>query len=216
MRYILPVLQQALRELKGGSDFVKKKLVLIVVVLIAASLILAVKFGDGEKTMEEAINMPGSNRVSIIHDEKNDKGSIVFCYTSDGKGLYTAVVTKGISGYKTVYSGVQGDIKLTAERFGLSYCYFPAIEKTALPIYYGVIGNPDISEVKIIEKKRNVTSPAKIMDANGTRLWLVYMSEFEGSDFDIVGLSADGKEIVRIDGNISPYYAEQKPFKGYE
>ena len=77
----------------------KKTLALMVVVLMAASLMLAVKFGGGSKTIEEAINMHGSNRVSIIHEEKNDKGSIVFSYTSVGRGLYTAVVTRGISGY---------------------------------------------------------------------------------------------------------------------
>ena len=79
-----------------------------------------------------------------------------------------------------------------------------------------MIGNPDISEVKIIEKKRNADSQAKIIDANGTRLWLVYMNKFVGSDFDILGVAADGKELVKIDGGISPYYAEQKPFKGYD
>ena len=42
------------------------------------------------------------------------------------------------------------------------------------------------------------------------------MNKFEGSDFDIIGLSADGKELTEIDGNISPYYAEQKAFKGYK
>lgn len=41
------------------------------------------------------------------------------------------------------------------------------------------------------------------------------MNKFEGSDFKIVGLSNDGKETEKIDGNISPYSADQKPFKGY-
>lgn len=39
------------------------------------------------------------------------------------------------------------------------------------------------------------------------------MNKFQGSDFDIIGLSPEGKELIKIYGDISPYYAEQKPFK---
>ena len=39
------------------------------------------------------------------------------------------------------------------------------------------------------------------------------MNKFQGSDFDIIGLSLEGKELTKIDGNISPYHADQKPFK---
>lgn len=194
----------------------KKKVTLTILVLMMISMLLAIKFSDGTKTIEEAIKTSGSKPLSIIHEEKNNKGSIVFCNVTGEDSLYTAIVRKGIGGYKTVYSGVEGDIKLVASKFGMSYRYFPNIEKTALPIYFGVIGNPDISEVKIIEKKRNIEDKAKIINANGTRIWLIYMNKFEGSDFDIIGLSADGKELAKIDGGIYPYYAEQKPFKGYK
>lgn len=34
-------------------------------------------------------------------------------------------------------------------------------EKTLLPIYFGLIGNDDISEVKIVESKRNIEYEAK-------------------------------------------------------
>ncbi|QAT40455.1 hypothetical protein [Clostridium sp. JN-9] len=71
----------------------------------------------------------------------------------------------------------------------------------------------DISQVKIIEKKRNIEEQAKIIDAKGTRIWLVYMSKFKGSDFEIVGISKDGKELTKVDDNISPRSADQKPVK---
>ncbi|KGK90170.1 hypothetical protein [Clostridium sp. HMP27] len=193
----------------------KKKVIFIVLVLMIVPLFLAIKFNTGAKTIGEAINPFGTNPITIIHEEKNNKGSIVFSYTSEGNGLYTAVLRKGIGGYRTVCSGVQGDIRLVSSKFDISHMYFPNVEKTALPIYFGVIGNPDISEVKIIEKKRNIEEKAKIINADGIKIWLVYMKKFQGSDFDIIGLSADGKQLIKIDGNISPYYAEQKPFKGY-
>lgn len=70
--------------------------------------------------------------------------------------------------------------------------------------------------MKIIEKKRNIEAEAKIIDANDARIYLVYMNKFEGSDFEIIGISAEGKELTKIDDNISLYYAEQKAFKAYE
>ncbi|MDF2883558.1 MAG: hypothetical protein K0R54_4115 [Clostridiaceae bacterium] len=194
----------------------KKKVSFIALGILIISLFFTFKFSGGAKTIEEAINTPGSKPVSIIYEEKNDKGTIVFCHTSDWNGLYTAVVKKNINGYKTVYSGVEGNIKLVSDKFCISYSYFPNIEKTALPIYFGLIGSSNISKVKIIEKKRNIEREAKIINANDKRLWLVYMNKLEGSDFDIIGLSADGKELTKIDGDISPYSAEQKPFKGYK
>ena len=204
------------REVIKGGRFMKKKVSLIALTLIIISLFLVVKFNGGVKTIEEAINISGSKKIYIIHEEKTNKGSIIFYNKLGYDGLSTAFVKKTIGGYKTIYSGVQGDIKLVSNKIGLSYQYFPNIEKTSLPIYFGVIGNPDISQVKVTEKKRNIEEQAKIINAKDMRIWLVYMNKFQGSDFNIIGLSADGKELTNIDGNISPYYAEQKPFKGYK
>jgi len=191
----------------------KKKIGFIVLSIMIVSVFLVIKFNNGAKTIEEAMTTPGSKAISIIHEEKTDKGSIVFWNHKGEDSFYTAFLRKTISGYKNVYSGVEGDISVVANKFGVSYTYLPNIEKTSLPIYFGIIGNPDISQVKIVEKKRNIEGQAKIINANGMRIWLVYMNKFQGSDFDIIGLSADGKELTKIDGNISPYYAEQKPFK---
>ena len=190
----------------------KKAFLIVIGIIIVFSLFLS-KFSSGAKTIEEALNTPGLHPISIIHEEKESKGSIVF-YTREGEdSLYTCFVRKSINGYKYIYGGVQGDIKLAAKTFGVSYNYFPAIEKTPFPIYFGIIGNPDIEQVKIIEQKRNMETEAKIINANGTKIWLVYMNKLEGSEFEIIGLSSDGKEVAKIKDNISPWYAEQKPFK---
>ncbi|QGU96333.1 hypothetical protein GOM49_15625 [Clostridium bovifaecis] len=194
----------------------KNKIMFFVLVIITILVFLTVKFTGDAGTIEEAINASHPSKINIIHEEKHGKGSIVFCYTPDRNGLYTAVVRKGIMGYKTVYSGVQGDIKFVSEKFGISHNYFPSIEKVGLPIYFGFIGSPDISKVRIIEKKRGVERQAKIIESKGTRIWLVYMNGLEGSEFDILGYSKDGKKTVKIDGDISPLYVEQKPLKGYK
>lgn len=104
-------------------------------------------------------------------------------------------------------------MRAAAKKFGVSYDYYPSIEKTPFPIYFGIIGNPDIKEVKIVEKKRNIEGKAKIINAKDIRIWLIYMDKFEGSEFEIIGLSADGRELTKIEDDISPYYAEKNPSK---
>ena len=191
----------------------KNKLSLLVLALFIIPLFFVIKLNIGARTIEEAILKVGSKPISIIYEEKTDKGIIVFYNHLGGNDLSTAFVKKNLIGYKTLYSGVQGDMKLVLSKFGISNSYFPSIEKTSLPIYFGFISNIDISQVKVIEKKRNIEGQAKIINAKDKRIWLVYMENFEGSDFEIIGLSKDGKELAKIDGNISPYYADQKPFK---
>ncbi|EQB85848.1 hypothetical protein J2Z44_002287 [Clostridium punense] len=190
-----------------------KKLKIGILGLIVVLVILIINFSTGIKSAEKAIKLSSSKPLSIIHEEKTNRGSIVFYETLGEDSLSTAFVRKSLGRYKVVYDGVQGDVSLVAKKFGLSNMYFPTIEKTSLPIYFGLIGNPEIDQVKIMEKGRNVEGQAKIIEAEGKKIWLVYMNRFQGSDFDIVGLSSDGKEIVKIDGDISPYYADQKPFK---
>ncbi len=191
----------------------KKIVSLSVVLIIIISLLMLIKFKAGVRTVEEAINPSGLNKINIIHEEKTDKGSIVFYNRLGYDELSTAFVKNGIMGYKVLYDGVQEDVSKVSKKFGITYCFFPAIEKTSLPIYFGIIGNPDISQVKIIGKKGNIEEQAKIIDAKGTRIWLIYMSKFKGSDFEIVGISKDGKELTKIDDNISPRSADQKPVK---
>lgn len=190
-----------------------KKLKIGILGLTAVLVILVINFSTGVKSAEEAIKRSNSKPFSIIHEEKTNRGSIVFYETLGEDSLSTAFVRKSLGRYKVVYDGVEGDISLVAKKFGLSNMYFPTIEKTSLPIYFGLIGNPEIDQVKIMEKGRNIEGQAKIIEAEGKRIWLVFMNRFQGSDFDIIGLSSDGKEIVKIDGDIAPYYADQKPFK---
>jgi hypothetical protein len=57
---------------------------------------------------------------------------------------------------------------------------------------------------------------AKIIRVKDFHIWLVYMDQFQGSKFNIIGISEEGEEIISIEDNISPRYIEEKPFKGYE
>lgn len=195
----------------------KKKVILIffVPILVIISAICILNFRSAARDINQAVNRPGSVPVNIIYEQKVSKGSMAFCITSDGnsKGLVTAAVKKNIFGYRVIYSGIQGDIKTTIDKVGLTDSYFPSINKLAAPMFYGIIGNPEIKKVKIIEKKRNIEAEAEIIEASGYRLWLINMEKFQGSKFDIIGLTADDKEVSHRQDNISPWTVEQKPFK---
>lgn len=83
----------------------KKKLGFIVLPIMIVLLFLVIKSSNGAKTIEEAINP--SIPITIIHEEKTDKGSIVF-YTHEGKNDFsTCFVRKTFNGYKYVYGGGQ-------------------------------------------------------------------------------------------------------------
>lgn len=71
--------------------------------------------------------------------------------------------------------------------------------KELLNIYFGVIGNEDIENVKVQDAKNcNVYKEAKIIDTGEIRIWLVYMEGLKGSQFDVVRLSKDEKELTRV------------------
>lgn len=149
--------------------------------------------------------------MKIIAEDKTDKGSVVFCYNSEGDALYTSFIRKNLFGYENLYSGIHCDINIVAKEFGLSYALYPPIKQTSLPIYFGVIGDEKITEIKIKESgSKEGWVSAKIIEATDMRIWLVYMDNFKGSSFDIVGVDEDGKEIVNISDNIAPWKVDQK------
>ncbi|BFH17486.1 hypothetical protein WJ0W_002104 [Paenibacillus melissococcoides] len=70
-------------------------------------------------------------------------------------------------------------------------------------MYFGLIRNPEITQIKIIEKKRNIEGQAKIIAGKDARVWLMDMEGFEGTEFQIIALSKDNKEIAKRDDTIS-------------
>ena len=192
----------------------KKLLMLIGSGVIIICIIIAMKFMKGAKTIEEALGIPSKNSAKIIAEDKTPKGSVVFAYSKEKDSLYTSFIRKSLFGYEELYSGVAGDITEASEKLKLSYNYFPAIKQSSLPIYFGVIGEDKIKEVKVKEaESKDGWKSAKIIEAEGKRIWIIYMEGFKGSKFNIVGISESGEEIVSITDNISPRKAEDKPIK---
>ncbi|WP_374018469.1 hypothetical protein ABU162_01270 [Paenibacillus thiaminolyticus] len=193
-----------------------KKRVYVFVVLLLFFSFFIVMYNSGSKTIQEALSTSHPERIDIIHEENTTHGIIVFYHQLSNNDFSVAVVKKRLGNYKMIYSGAQGDIDLTLNRFGFTYISFPDIGKTSSPMYFGLISNPEIAQIKIIEKKRNIEGQAKIIAGKDARVWLMDMKGFEGTDFQIIALSKDNKEIAKRDDTISGQVSDtdHKPIIG--
>jgi hypothetical protein len=188
----------------------RRYLISISLLLIMFILITVFTLNKRAKTFEEAIPLSQENKMKIIAEDKTDKGSVVFCYNSDDDVLYTSFIRKKLFGYENLYSGVKCDVTQVSEVFGVSYTIFPPIKQTSLPIYFGVIGNDEVREIKVKESgTEDGGKNARIIETEDMRIWLIYMNGFKGSNFDIIGISEDGKEIVNI-SDVSPWKVDQE------
>lgn len=78
---------------------------------------------------------------------------------------------------------------------------------------FGIISNPKIAKIKIVETAKNIEVTAKIAQGNNYRVWWTDMKNFEGSKFEILGLTKDNNEVVKYSDNISPGKISQAPIK---
>ncbi|WP_289355113.1 hypothetical protein [Paenibacillus sp. S-12] len=164
---------------------------------------LVIRYNSGPKTIKEALSISHPEKINIIHEESTEHGIVVFYQKFSDAGFSAAVLKESFGNYKVIYSAAQGDISEPLNRFGFTYMFFPSIKNTSPPMYYGLIQNPDIAQIKIIEQKRGMDGRAKIIEGRDSRLWLMDMSPFEGSEFQIIALSKDNKEISKRNDNLS-------------
>ena len=181
-------------------------LLAIVVVLIIGGFI-ALKNQPAE-TVADVVRGLNSESIQILSTEIFDKGSIVICKPVNQDMLQVNVLREKLSGYKLIYSGAQGDPIHSAEKFGISHMYLSGVKKISPPVYFGVVGDSDIKVVKIIDLATGDEVEAKIIESDALRLWFADLSEFNGSDFQIVGLSEDGSLLTEIDASIYPQLVE--------
>ncbi|GGM18577.1 hypothetical protein GCM10011351_00450 [Paraliobacillus quinghaiensis] len=192
----------------------KKKIWIFIILLVSiVSVFVVFKVNAGARTVEEAIHTFDPGPKDIIYQEKNDQGTIVFYSHLHQDDLVVAVVSKKLTGHEVVYNGLQVDIEKVTSEFALTLSYLPAIEDTALPLFFGLVSDSDITKIEVTEEAGDKKRQAEIITVDDMKIWLMYMKGFEGSKFEIVGLSDNGEEVVKIDEDISPYQADQKPFK---
>jgi hypothetical protein len=199
----------------------KRKLILIFTMLCLGIFSFVILFVYKPKVTEnairEAIQKSGRTPLKIIYQDKVKDGIVIF-FTKNILDLKKADLACGFlrntsSGWQWVIGGEHGGIKDFSNGKGFSYQYFPNTKGTPFPVYFGAITNPNINQIKLIEQKRNIVIKTNIIKNDYVDIWYVYMNKYQGSKFYIIGYSADGKEVGKVQADISPYSAEQKPMK---
>ena len=191
----------------------KKSIVLLFILIVFGAVIL---INRGHRTIEEAIYSSNPNRVKIVYEEKTKEGSIIFSTIEGTDLLDFSLIKKNIFGkYKVDYSGTNGEMYTTLENRGILINYFPAIKKDWTPKYMGLVEDEDIETIRVIQSDNQNYKENKVININNMKVWIVDVKGLTGSDFNIVGLSKDGKEIINMEDIIEPWTVEQEPLEAY-
>lgn len=78
---------------------------------------MIIKFINTPKSIEDALGIVNDDRISIIAEDKTDKGSVVFLYKKNMDSLQVSFVRKNSFGYKNLYSGSQTDVTKIVQRW---------------------------------------------------------------------------------------------------
>lgn len=178
----------------------------VVLVVLLASLLIAYFFFINDydsKSIAEALDIPDQSSYEVIHIEALD-GSQLVLSISDDHYMHSAIVSKRLGRYKTVYSGVSGDIDRVAEIFGVSDHYFPGIKNASDPLLFGMIGNPEISELVLLNTESNEEKKIEIIEKENIRLWVEILENTEAIDYKLIGYSEKGEGIIERDLKFAP------------
>lgn len=152
-----------------------------------------------EETLSKA-DIPYRQVLQLIQvpDTQNELALVFYELT---EGLGAGLLQKDHSGWKLVGSGSAHSPNLKAEQ-GLSWAYSDlGTNEMPFPLFYGAIGNPEISQVQM-ELAGGETTSAEIINAvsDDQRLWLLLPKGSEKPPVvAITGLSREGKALYNSD-----------------
>lgn len=175
------------------------------------------KPADNGNTVQEAVQKTGRTVLKTIYKEKVKGGEVIFFIKNnldyEKADLAAGYVKKTMWGWKWIYGGEHGSINSMCSKNGFSAQFFPAVEGTPFPFYFGAIINTKIEKIKVVELQRNIISEAIISGSGDLRVWYIFTGNLKGSKFDIKAYSKEGKELSFLNDDMSPYSADQKPMK---
>lgn len=180
----------------------KKK---ITIIAVTASLLIAYFFfvnGYQAKSIEEALDIPTQSIYEIIHVEDLD-GSF-FVVSKSGDYLHTALVDELLGRYKTVYSGVHGDMDQVAEVFGVTDHYFPGIKYVSNPILYGVIDDSEVSKLELYNSESKTGEEIEVLEKDALKLWVKTLDNTDDIKYVLKAYNEEGEKIIERDLKFTP------------
>lgn len=175
----------------------QKKIITFGVILVCVLIILSIIIlGKGENTIEEALNVDNKHSINILHQEEVSNGVVVFYNKPNKDNLHAHYIKKKLIGWEYVYGGVQSDVSLGIEKRGFVVNSFSKVKNTPFPMLYGIVGDSEISKIRVIGTELKREYEAKIVGENN--IWILFMEEFDEESYDIIGVSEDDVEMSRF------------------
>jgi len=172
----------------------KRALPVVVLLITIACALSFVGCSSLEEAISEAQKAVPKDWKLLYTEMADDHTAIVF-YTRK-EDLGAGLIRKDKLGWNWIGSTLG---PLISEPEGLAWRHADLSNKGPLYIYYGLVKNAKIAEVQVIGDKDQVLK-AKIIDADGARIWYAIAKGPIASKVSIQGLSQEGKVI---------YYFEQ-------
>ena len=174
------------------------------IILMAAAIICFVIISNSGESLEEMLPRIQDKPIEVLHEAEFDQGTIVF-YQHVGlekQDISYAYFRKQLLGdYELLTSGIQ-EVSSGLSHHGISFVDMPEMAEEFPPICFGLIGEEEIVDVKVIEKKRSIQQTTRIITSGEKRFWICELDDFQGTEWILVGLDSGGKEMVRIETNL--------------
>lgn len=183
--------------MESGGDIIYR------FILIYSILITMLSGCSSDQGYIEILDEQGYN--SIIHTEERENGVVVFYIEDymnnnadeDYSALGASFIKKTIFGWtETLDRGghsSSGSPELTSQ-----YLY-KSDDDSPFPVLYGVINNPKIKDIRIINLQNNSFFEAEIIDNEEQRIWYYFPKKpKKDAEFEIQGLTDDGKVLTSI------------------
>lgn len=174
------------------------------VILVVAVLLCFVIISDSGESLEERLPRIQDKPIEVLYEAEFDQGTIVF-YQHVGlenEDLSFAYFRKRLlGGYEMLTSGIQS-VSSGLSHHGISFTDMDEMNGEFPPICFGLIGEEELVAVKVIEKSRNIEQEVKIIKSGDKRFWISELVDFQGTEWILVGLDYDGKEILRVETNL--------------
>lgn len=172
----------------------KKIIIIIIIAILSVTYFFFVNEYKAE-SLEEALDTPDSWRYKVINIEVLDDNYFVLSI-SDNNYLHMAIINEILGRYKTVYSGIQGDVKRVAEVFKVSDNYIPRIKNISDPLLFGVIGDSEISKLVLINIESKEEKNIEIIEKENFRLWVENLNNIKNIDYKLMGYNEKNEVII--------------------
>jgi len=144
----------------------KKYFILVIVILFLGYF----SIDDGESSIEDALDVNSKYNYEIKHIEEIGNDYLVFSFLDDY--VHISHIRKNIRGFRTIYSGVAGDLSIVLENKSIFDFTMPGLDNNESFRYLGLLSSNDTKKLMLIDTKNNEEVATKIIEKDGFKFWI--------------------------------------------